>query len=888
MDQSANGEPTTGRKQRWLLKAESFSRRRWGLVFLIAALAVAASSWLGSRLELESDVLELVPRGNRRIDTFKTALRDFGSIDYLMVLLEAGEGEGPDELEDFADALAERLQGRPDLVQFVEYRFQPDAGFLKLFSENALLFLPPEQLGEVAAKLSDEAILRQFRENRLAQASPTATLAEDLVLHDPLGLMPLFINRLLGHRGALKIDLADGYYLARDGRSLILLVKRTGPSQDMDFNRRLLDAVRADEAKTRAEIQADAGPSAKPPGIVVRYSGNHAMALEESALVRQDVRFNLFASLLAVSGLYWLCYRRFAALLYSTVPLLVGQALTFAVAFFAFGRLNSASSSFTALLMGLGTDFTIVMYARYVEERQRGATLAEATQLMVGETGLGVFTGAITSAGTFYALCISSFGGLFDLGFLIGTGILLCALVIMFLLPAMIAWNEGVRSRRTDVVGKLHLQSFGVERVMPFCARHRLATIAVIVVLTGVSLALATRLDFDDSIKALRSNKSASTRTLDDISDRFGASLSYMMAIAEGKTVDEAMARTQKIDERLEPFLRDGTIGSAESILSYLPPAAQQEQVIAALKTGSRDAFDPQRIEGTFLRALEESGFRREPFAEYLDRMRRFLTPGRPITVEDLSRQGLSRLVDRYVNRGPDGVRIVTYLYPTERRWKREAPPGLVDALTAGDDGIVVTGTNVVGQEMRRVFVRDAVRAVLLGIVLVFALLLLDFYTLAGIEQPGCPSRRDAPGIRPGGARLLRSLRLTAVAMLQLLTGVVMMFGLMRLSGIPINYVNAFVATMILGVGIDYSIHLVNRMNLSGGVVDAGLLETGKAVVMAAMTNVAGFGTLMLGNYPALRSLGTVALFGSVTCLFTSLTLVPALMARRNGKDRLG
>ncbi len=882
MGRSESAEPATGRKQRWLLKAESFSRRRWGLVFLLTALAVAASSWLGSHLALESDVLQLVPRGNRKIDTFKAALRDFGSIDYLMILLEAGEGEGPDELEDFADGLADRLQKRHDLVQFVEYRFQPDAGFLKLFSENALLFLPPDELGQVAAKLSDEAILRQFRENRLAQASPTATLSENLVLHDPLGLMPLFINRLLGHRGALKIDLSDGYYLARDGKSLILLVKPTGHSQDMDFDRRLLDAVRSDVAETRAEIASDAGPGAKAPGIVVRYSGNHAIALEEAALVRQDVRFNLFASLIAVSGLYWLCYRRFAALLYSSVPLLVGQALTFAVAFFVFGKLNSASSSFTALLMGLGTDFTIVMYARYVEERQRGATLAEATQLMVGETGLGVFTGAITSAGTFYALCISSFGGLFDLGFLIGTGILLCALVIMFLLPAMIAWNEGVRSRRSDVVKKLHLQSFGFERVMPLCARYRWATVAVIVLLTGASAALALRLDFDDSLKALRSNRSASTRTLDDISDRFGASLSYMMAIAEGKTVDEAMARTQKIEERLAPFLRDETIGSEESILSYLPPAEQQEKVIEALRAGSHDTFDPARIEATFLRALEENGFRREPFADYLDRMHRFLTPSRPITVEDLSRQGLGRLVDRYVNRGPDGVRIVTYLYPTKREWKREAPPGLVEALTAGDDGIVVTGTNVSGQEMRKVFVRDATRAVVLGLVLVFVLLLVDFYTVAGVEAAQDPARPGAAAAASRAARMAKSLRLTAVAMLQLLTGVAMMLGLMKLAGIPINYVNAFVATMILGVGIDYSIHLVNRMNLNGGVVDPGLLETGKAVVMAALTNVGGFGTLMLGNYPALRSLGTVALFGSVTCLFTSLTLVPALMARRN------
>ncbi|MBZ5640423.1 MAG: MMPL family transporter [Acidobacteriia bacterium] len=878
------GEPLAGRKQRALLRAEAFSRRRWGLVLLVTALLVALSSWLGSHLELESDILELFPHGNRKIETFKSALRDFGSIDYLMVLLQAGEGEGPDELEDFADLLAEKLQQRRDLVQFVEYRFQPDAGFLKLLSENALLFLPPEELKAVAAKLTDEAILRQFRENRLAQASPTATLAENLVLRDPLGLMPLFLNRLLGHRGALRIDLSDGYYLARDGKSLILLVKPTGPSQDLDFDRTLLAAVRADEAATRAELLQEAGPGAKATAILARYSGNHAMAVEEAGLVRQDVRFNLFASLLTVSALYWLCYRRFAALLYSTVPLMVGQALTFAVAYLVFRRLNSASSSFTALLMGLGTDFTIVMYARYVEERQRGATLAEATGRMVGQTGLGVFTGAITSAGTFYALCISSFGGLFDLGFLIGTGILLCALVIVFLLPAMIAWNEGVRSRKTDVVQKLHLQSFGLERMMPACARHPVATVVAVAALTLAGGWLALRLEFDDSIKALRSNRSESTRTLDEISERFGASLSYMMAIAEGRTVDEAVALTQKVEERLAPFLRDGTIGSAESILSYLPPAAQQERVIAALRAGAGGEFDARRIEATFLKALGENGFRREPFADYLDRMRGFLAPSRPITVLDLEQRGLGRLVDRYVNRGPDGVRIVTYLYPTERRWKREAPPGLVDALTAGDPGVVVTGTNVVGQEMRRVFVRDAIRAVVLGLVLVSVLLLLDFYTLAGFGRPDSGRTFGIRGVRVNLDRLVRSLSLTGVAMSQLLTGVVMMLGLMKVFGIQVNYVNAFVATMILGVGIDYSIHLVNRMNLSGGRVDAGLLETGKAVVLAALMNVGGFGILMLGNYPALRSLGIVALLGSVTCLLTSLSLVPALMARRERK----
>ena len=38
---------------------------------------------------------------------------------------------------------------------------------------------------------------------------------------------------------------------------------------------------------------------------------------------------------------------------------------------------------------------------------------------------------------------------------------------------------------------------------------------------------------------------------------------------------------------------------------------------------------------------------------------------------------------------------------------------------------------------------------------------------------------------------------------------------------------------MIMGVGIDYSIHIVHRLHRNGGVLDDGALETGKGVVLA-------------------------------------------------------
>jgi predicted RND superfamily exporter protein len=351
----------------------------------------------------------------------------------------------------------------------------------------------------------------------------------------------------------------------------------------------------------------------------------------------------------------------------------------------------------------------------------------------------------------------------------------------------------------------------------------------------------------------LRSDRSPAYQLEREIAQRFGASLSYMIAIADAGSQTESLQLTEAVEQRLRAFMDQGQVASIDSVLKYLPSEEQQRRILDALRSDTTGSFDPERIRRSFAGSLERYGFEEQAFAGFSERLSKFLAPQRPLRLEDLEQRGLGRLIDRYIRQDGDRVRSVTYLSLTDARWKRQPPPGLVEALSAGDPRIVVTGTNVVGQEFRKIFAREAPRAVLLGLVVVFVLLWIDF----------------------------RSLRLTSIAMAQMLSGVLMMLGMMKVAGIHLNYVTAFVAVMIMGVGIDYSIHIVHRLSWNGGSDDPGLMETGKAVVIAALTNVAAFGTLTLGNYPALRSFGIAALFGSITCLLTALTLVPALMARR-------
>ena len=88
------------------LRIGDYAARRKGFVFAVTALLVFMAVLLGSRLRLDTDILEMVPRGNVKVDAFKSSLRDFGGIDYLLVLLEAPPGGSVEDYEEFADRFA--------------------------------------------------------------------------------------------------------------------------------------------------------------------------------------------------------------------------------------------------------------------------------------------------------------------------------------------------------------------------------------------------------------------------------------------------------------------------------------------------------------------------------------------------------------------------------------------------------------------------------------------------------------------------------------------------------------------------------------------------------------------------------------------------------------
>lgn len=836
-----------------------FAGRRWGVVFAAAAAFVFASIVATSRLEFQTDVLDLLPKHDPVVSTFRETLEHFGSIDVLLVVVRIPEQANLDSYEAFADRLGERLETMPDF-EYVDYRIGDPDELLRRLLPNALLFLDAEALATLEPRLSAEGALLRAEELRRVITSPQGIALEELVLLDPLGIGEVFLEGLSASAGRLSVDIASGYYLSQDHRILLILAKPTRPAQDVAFTERLVADVDATIAEVRGQWSDLAEHEGDPPPEVA-LGGGYLTALDDASLIKGDVIINALTSTVVVLGLFIFAFRRFSPVLFALAPLACGLSFAFGFAGLVLGKLSSATSGVAALLVGLAIDFVIVSYARYVEERRLGGDHERALEQMMGSSGKAVVVGGVTTAATFYAFTFTQFTGLREMGILAGTGILLCMLAILAILPALLGWREE-RHQRRESQPRLYLHGFGVGRVMGVCFARPVATLVVGGVITLLAVIAATQLQFEDNIQSMRSPQNRGIRVLEEVSEHFGTGFEYMSLLVRGSSPSEVIALSQRASARLEPLVGSESLDGFESISAVIPGPQRQDRALGWVESHGGPSLGPT-VRARYEEALAAVGMRTEPFAEGLGLLERALSVSQPLRAEEMTATpDAERLLGRYLRQTATGEWLgVVKLYPPPARWKRDAPPALVEVARDLGPQVELTGVNVVSSELRVRVRRDATIAAILGFLLVALILWWDY----------------------------RRLRDALLSLAPLCVGIVWMLGAMVALGIRMNFMNVFVTTMIIGIGVDYGVHMVHRFREFEGRPPAelreALVETGKAVVMAALSTVVGFGSISLSRYPGLRTIGYVAIIGALATAVVSITMLAALLSMRRHRE---
>ena len=826
--------------------------RRPGAILAVAGAIVLVAGLLATRLRLDPDVLNLIPRGNREVNEFRELLRETGTLDFHVIVVEFPQGSDPAAYYPLLDRIGEDL-GKSERIENATWRLPDVFAMVDRVIPYALLTLTPQQLDAVQQKLSDAGIRESVARNRTLLQTPQSTAMKQLVRIDPFNLLPVFTEKLQRAGGGLNIDFSTGYYVSSDRRAAIIIGRPHSAAQNLPFSRALLEETRGITARALEAFRAE-NPGVPVPAI--GYTGGYAIAANDEKIIQRDMTINSITSMVGVLLLYLYAYRRPSAMLYAAAPMTAAIIITFGIGSLAYGTLSAASTGFAALLAGLGLDFMTVLYERYVDERNRGAEITDAVRTLMRNTLPGVIVGALTTAATFYAFLITEFRGMTELGFLTGSGILVFLLCVIFVFPAVLILVE----RRRGTKRKLRVHALGSGRVVR--ASLRLPRVMIIgwLVIVVIGAIAARNVRFNDSLQGLRATGNDAVRMQEQVTRRFGQSFDAMMYGVRGATPSEAIEKAEPAVAELERIRQKGVIGSYQSIATFVPGQSQQRIIIDRLQRGAEDVFSFERIERTFRAALVENGFREDAFDEVLPLYRQALAQRQPLTIETLQSMGLGEAIQRFVKKTANGYLSIAYVYPAGGKWPRNLPEELQQLRRNHPEG-VLTGVNLISETLRTITTRDATNASLLGLILVFALVWVGF----------------------------RSFARACFVFVPFVAGCTSMLGFMASFGIEFNFMNVFVGLMLVGTATDYAVYMLERYDESPEDFPVNAQETGRAVVLAAMMSIIGFASFAISHYPGVRSIGLASVVGIALSCLATITLLPALLAtgyfRRKGAD---
>lgn len=131
-------------------------------------------------------------------------------------------------------------------------------------------------------------------------------------------------------------------------------------------------------------------------------------------------------------------------------------------------------------------------------------------------------------------------------------------------------------------------------------------------------------------------------------------------------------------------------------------------------------------------------------------------------------------------------------------------------------------------------------------------------------------------------------------AAIPVIATIVVLFGFMGITGIPLDIATVLVASIALGIGIDYSIHVITGFNHylkeNGDAeksIESVILSSGKAIIINILSVSAGFLVLLLSQIVPLQNFGllvAISMFGSG---FGALTLLPVILILANRKRKI-
>ena len=194
----------------------------------------------------------------------------------------------------------------------------------------------------------------------------------------------------------------------------------------------------------RAQVDPPGTGDDPPPGVSTQVLGLPVLAADANSALSGSRYLVTVAGLLAVALVLVAVYRSAGRALVPLIPIVLATGWSSLVLWVAGVPLNPMSATLGALVIAIATEFSVLLSARYHEERGRGGTMGEALRRAYARTGAAVLASGITAIAGFAVLVFTDIRMLRDFGLVtvFDLGVALAG-VLLVVCPAALVWAEG-------------------------------------------------------------------------------------------------------------------------------------------------------------------------------------------------------------------------------------------------------------------------------------------------------------------------------------------------------------------------------------------------------------------------------------------------------------
>ena len=796
--------------------------------------------YFATRIHLEEDINKLMPSSKNEDGSTKLAFADLKIKDKTFLLFEATDftdlhresadkqinlEEVKDSLIAVCDEFVEELMHKDSVSQTIGdifYKLDEDlmADGIEYLSEHLPAYIDTTAYIHIDSLLTREHFTQQMQQNHDDLLSEMGGMFPELIQMDPMGMRNVLAEQMKPLLSASSYNTVDNHFLVPDSTVCIAFITprfsstNTGQGSAMF---RMLNSQIEQYKKSH-------------PDIHITYHGTPASGFYNSSQIKHDLTTTITGALIIVLLFLLFCFRRWDTIPLLLLPVVFGTFFGLAMMYWLKGEFSLLALAIGGVVLGVALSYVlhVLTHQRYVTDGEQ----------MLRDQVKPVLLGCVTTIGSFAGLIFIKTDLLQDFGLFAAFAILGTTVFSLVYLPQMLR-KEGSGKDGFLFIDKINDYPFDKKKPL-------LATVTLVIVIgVGAYLIGGTRFDADmHNLGYLDDMTEHSEQLLRD-KTYTGDKTKYFAS--QGKTMEEAIEHFAILNHKLDSLQQLGLVKSYTHTNQIFVPMCVQQERIDAWKA----FWTPERlskVRSLIAQTAPQAELVPEAFDIFFEKATSDYEPD-SLYAAGLIPQGYqSTLMEE--SYGGDYLCFTSVRCQNDSVRSSESDYIRICNAVASNPNLLVLDTYYYTTDTLLQMNDDFNVLQWLSMLFVFVVLLLSFRF---------------------------NLKHTLLGFMPILLSWLIVLGAMVIFDVRFNLISIIISTFIFGIGVDYSIFVMNGLTSS----DPGKLRYHKtAIFLSAVVLVTSVSSMLLAGHPAIRSVGFSTLVGLLSAVIIAYVLQPAVFRR--------